>query len=205
MSTWQIGERLSLLVAVAMLASACGDARSVQGAALTNCSSCHDQPPPTGAHREHVLATPGLGAPVACDECHVVPTDIEAPGHLDGVVQVAFGSQAKQGGLTPSYDASTKTCSNVYCHGNFPFSKARPPPAAPTWTEGDSAVACGTCHDIPPPVPLHVRIGIVGCNGPDPSNPALSCHPSAYTVTSVDPKLHIDGRVCPPFCTPATP
>ncbi len=203
--------KLCLPVTVVLLASAlaCGEARTTSSQlGTTTCTSCHDQPPPTGAHLEHVLGA-GLGAPVGCTECHVVPSTIFAPGHIDdSVVTVTFGTLASKGGLTPSYNASSQTCSNVYCHGNFPFSKPTLPPPNPTWKGGSAVVACGTCHALPPPAPAHpdpVAFGVsLGCNGPS-NNPALACHPGSYTLTSVDPKLHIDGRICPPFCTPATP
>ncbi|MFL5264202.1 MAG: CxxxxCH/CxxCH domain c-type cytochrome, partial [Anaeromyxobacteraceae bacterium] len=98
------------------------------------------------------------------------------------------------------YDAATQTCSNVYCHGNFPSSKATLPPPSPTWNGGSDAATCGSCHDLPPPEPRHVNLGgVPGCNG-NPNFPTLACHPSKYTPTSVDPKLHIDGKICPPQC-----
>lgn len=158
-----------------------------------------------GAHQNHVVAGV-LGVAVACSECHVVPATLLASGHLDGQVTVSFGPLAKKDGAAPTYDAASQTCSNVYCHGTFLNSRATPPPK-PTWNAGAAAVACGSCHGAPPPPPGHpdpAALGVpVGCNGP--SNSALACHPSLYTPTSVDPKLHIDGRVCPPLCTPATP
>jgi predicted CxxxxCH...CXXCH cytochrome family protein len=157
-----------------------------------------------GAHQDHVVAGT-LGVAVACSECHLVPSTLLAPGHFDGQVTVTFGALASKGGLTPTYEPASQTCSNVYCHGNFPGSKVTLPPPVPTWRGGEAAVACGSCHDLPPPPPTHVIIGVPGCNGPDPSNPAVACHPSPYTPTPVDPTLHIDGRICPPSCTPAAP
>jgi predicted CxxxxCH...CXXCH cytochrome family protein len=159
-----------------------------------------------GAHQNHLVAGV-LGVAVACSECHLVPATLLAPSHLDGHVTVTFGPLATKNGTAASYDRSTQTCSNVYCHGDFLGSRATPPPN-PTWNGGQAAVACGSCHGLPPPAPGHpdpVSFGVPsGCNGPS-NNPALACHPSPYSPTSVDPKLHIDGRVCPPFCTPAAP
>jgi predicted CxxxxCH...CXXCH cytochrome family protein len=214
---------------------ACGDARPIvseNGVALgTSCAACHGDgspdvlpgdprsaPPrdvngraasdPTataiGAHQNHLLAGE-LGVAVACSECHVVPTTLLAPGHLDKAVTVTFGPLASKNGLSPTYDPATQTCSNVYCHGNFPFSKVTLPPTAPTWSGGGLAVACGTCHDLPPPPPAHVvvNVGAQGCG--TSTNPVIACHPAPYSPTTVDPRLHIDGKVCPPFCTPITP
>jgi predicted CxxxxCH...CXXCH cytochrome family protein len=164
-----------------------------------------------GAHQNHVVAGV-LGAAVACNECHVVPVTLLAPGHLDNQVTLAFGPLAGKGGLTPRYDASTQTCSNVYCHGNFPRSKATPPPD-PTWRGGAAAVACGTCHGTPPPAPAHPTVVDVVAQGCSTSTiPALACHPAPTATTrgfsydpatgtgTVDPRLHIDGKICPPQC-----
>jgi len=154
-----------------------------------------------GAHQNHLVAGV-LGVKVACSECHVVPTTLLAPGHLDNQVTVTFGPLASKGGLTPGYDAAAQTCSNVYCHGNFPFSKTVLPPPKPTWNGRSAAVACGSCHDLPPPFPAHVPVNVPvqGCG--TSTNPAIACHPPAYTPSTVDPTLHIDGKVCPPFCGP---
>ena len=151
-----------------------------------------------GAHQNHVVAGV-LGVKVACSECHVVPTTLLAPGHLDNQVTLTFGPLASKGGLTPTYDPATQTCSNVYCHGNFPSSKVTLPPTPPTW---NVAVACGTCHDLPPPFPAHVPVDVTAQGCGTTTNPAISCHPAPYSPTTVDPTLHIDGKVCPPFCGP---
>jgi predicted CxxxxCH...CXXCH cytochrome family protein len=199
-----------------------------------SCSGCHGdrsavaQPgdpksaPPTdaegraasaavGAHQRHVVGGV-LGATVACSECHVVPTSLFAAGHFDNQVTVTFGPLARSGGLAPRYDAATQTCSNVYCHGNFPKSKVTMPPPAPSWNGGAAAVACGSCHDLPPPEPTHqvVNVAAQGCS--TSTNPAITCHPApgagkpgysfdpATGLGTVDPKLHIDGKICPPQC-----
>jgi predicted CxxxxCH...CXXCH cytochrome family protein len=245
MATQPLIRSISTLGALALfgVTLACGDLREAtpQSQRATSCSECHGDrtvaalpgdpasAPPNdvegrsesdpsataiGAHQDHLVAGV-LGAAVACDECHVVPTSLISPGHLDNQVKVSFGALAAKNGLAPSYDPLTQTCSNVYCHGNFNLSKKPPSlPPAPTWRGGEAAVACGSCHDLPPPVPTHVDLqGISGCNG-NPRFPALACHPApgagkpGYSfdpttgIGTVDPKLHIDGRICPPSCTP---
>jgi len=156
-----------------------------------------------GAHARHLTAGV-LGVKVACDECHAVPGTMLAPGHLDGPVTVTFGAVATSGGLSPSYDPVTKTCSNVYCHGGTPFLKADVQPVAPRWGQGRDLVVCGSCHDLPPPPPLHVAIDKArqGCN--TSISAELTCHPAPYSPIAVDPRLHIDGRICPPSCDPVT-
>jgi predicted CxxxxCH...CXXCH cytochrome family protein len=211
---------IQTLLAVALLGSslACGDPRPVasqQG--LATCLRCHGQPPDTNAHLAHVSGG-GLGVAVACGECHVIPTTIGQPGHIENPAPVTFGPLASKNGLSPTFDPATQTCSNVYCHGNFNLSKAPPAtPPAPNWSAGSTAVACGSCHDLPPPAPTHVNLqGLPGCNG-NPNFPALACHPApgagkpGYSydpvtkIGTVDPALHIDGQICPPSCTPVTP
>ena len=154
-----------------------------------------------GAHARHLTAGI-LGVKVACDECHAVPATILAPGHLDNQVEITFGAIATKGGSSPTYDPATQTCSNVYCHG-LPGARVNPV-VWPSWNDGNESIVCGSCHDLPPPFPTHININkaVQGCNTPINSN--FQCHPAAYTPTSVDPKLHIDGRVCPPNCDPIT-
>jgi predicted CxxxxCH...CXXCH cytochrome family protein len=115
------------------------------------CSACHGDatspaPPrglagetsPTtlavGAHRSH-LAGASLGRPVACNECHGVPSTILAPGHLDSDLpaEVVMASG--------TWNRDSATCTNGACHGA----------ATPVWTRvGLGEAACGTCHGIPP-------------------------------------------------------
>src|SRR5512138_922289 len=50
--------------------------------------------PAVGAHQAHLVAG-HVAKPVACAECHVVPTALE---HSDGAAQVRFGPDATRGG-----------------------------------------------------------------------------------------------------------
>jgi len=154
-----------------------------------------------GAHARH-LTGGKIGQKVACDECHPVPSTILASPHLDGVVTIAFGPIASKFGASPTYDRATQTCTNVSCHG-IPGAKVNPV-VWPSWQNGNEAIVCGSCHDLPPPFPIHVQINkaVEGCN--TAINPNFQCHPAAYTPTSVDLTLHLDGQVCPPDCTPLT-
>lgn len=72
------------------------------------CTSCHGNPPGTGQHARHV------GAGVACASCHggvmTAPNAISGPAlHVNGVKDVRFG--------TGTWNASSRTCSSVGCHG----------------------------------------------------------------------------------------
>jgi predicted CxxxxCH...CXXCH cytochrome family protein len=142
------------------------------------CASCHGDParprnpaaPPVGtrgetsttqravgAHQAHLDGT-SLAAPVACTECHDVPTSLT---HPNGAVDLRFGALATRAGKVPASFNGT-TCSN-YCHGaNLGGGSV----AAPVWTGGSSQAVCGACHGLPPPSPHPaVSSDLSGCAG----------------------------------------
>jgi predicted CxxxxCH...CXXCH cytochrome family protein len=131
--------------------------------------------PGVGAHQIHLVATDKHRG-IECGECHVVPRTVEEPGHLDtpGRARFAPGPMATFGGRTPSYDAATHTCSNVYCHLD----------AKPTWT-APRADACGSCHGVPPAAP-HPQ-----------SKECYACHGETVDKSGnvIDLQKHIDGKV----------
>ncbi len=91
-----------------------------------------------GAHSRHLDPTLGdrVSNPLLCNDCHVVPTNVTDPGHIDTpqtTVRFPFGG---------SYDANNATCT-VWCHFD------RTP--GPTWTDNSGAArACDACHGFPP-------------------------------------------------------
>jgi predicted CxxxxCH...CXXCH cytochrome family protein len=146
-----------------------------------------------GAHAKHLTGTTWRGTPMACTECHAVPATGDV-AHANGNPAVAFGALARtawagQPAITPVWNGSgggsTLTCASTYCHGAFKNGAN----AAPTWA-APSAVACGSCH------------AVSAANGPGGTHPSIpagqncgSCHGGAYTNTSVDPALHLNGKV----------
>jgi predicted CxxxxCH...CXXCH cytochrome family protein len=138
------------------------------------CGACHgsgdDAWPKSGAHPAH--ASPALAKAVACETCHEVPR----PGdrHPEGKPRAAVRllGLATSGGHRATFDATTQTCAETYCHAGRGASIA-----APKWTDGASARACGACHSNPPPPP-HPQSAT--CEG---------CHPTTTTAT------HVDGLV----------
>lgn len=152
------------------------------------CTVCHGtESTPTSfddAHRGHLL-TQGRAKPVACDACHIVPTAVFGPPHLDGdnVAEVVFGPLATaNGALVSTYDAPT--CSNVACHGGDGANGGAL--VTPAWNVLDgSQVACGTCHGLPPPAPH------------PPRNDCVNCHSALYAAsgTFAGGSLHVDGEV----------
>ncbi|WP_242360177.1 CxxxxCH/CxxCH domain-containing protein [Anaeromyxobacter sp. SG17] len=158
-----------------------------------SCTSCHgsaqNAAPPVGTNGETLTTSLAVGAhqqhlaggaysnPIACSECHVVPT---AMSHADAAVQLAFGTLAKTGGAAPAWDPVTATCSSSYCHGQFVGGDLL---NAPSWTTvNGTQAACGTCHGAPPPAPHSAN---TACG---------SCH-DGYTQTSVNLATHVNGVV----------
>ena len=133
-----------------------------------------------GAHRSH-LATSSWRAPVTCDDCHVVPTRFDDPGHIDpSPAELTWSPIASARGGTPSWNGVT--CSND-CHGQTINGGTN---KTPEWTRVDGTqAACGTCHSLPPAAP-------------HPQNPNCStCHAAVINASGaiIDAALHINGIV----------
>jgi hypothetical protein len=173
---------------------------AVEAAQPAACTACHGDANPAppkdtwgntattirgvGAHQAHVVGR-GMARVVACNECHVVPATVVAPGHLDGVTQVRFSGVAFANGASPSY--VNGTCAGSACHdvSNYTGAPGGGQATTPSWTVVDgSQRACTSCHGFPPPLP-------------HPADTACgSCHQNATSSGGfVDPSLHINGRV----------
>ena len=192
-------ETLCLTVAVALL-GACDAARPVASGTQT-CEGCHFYPPTTGAHVVHVDGNAqGLNVKLACLQCHLNVQHVNDPGHIleaDGgavpsPAEVRFDDPSALAGLTepgatrlapPSYDPSSGTCSNIYCHG----AALKPAPAAvpEVWTS-TTPLACGTCHTVPP-ADHPTGVALTDC---------VLCHQSAIDATGKpNPAYHVNGTV----------
>lgn len=130
-----------------------------------------------GAHTAHLEGN-RLGIQVACDECHLVPTAVDAEGHIDTPwpAELVWGPLSKTDGTTVTWNEDL-SCSGSYCHGSTLSGGSN---TTPVWTDPDpSQTACGACHGNPPPAP-------------HPDNPNCgACHETARN--GLDPALHIDG------------
>ncbi|MFO0597500.1 MAG: hypothetical protein U0228_19495 [Myxococcaceae bacterium] len=139
-----------------------------------------------GAHQTHVVGR-GLARVVACSECHVVPAMTVSPGHLDGVVQVAFSGVAISNLAQPRWNAQTLTCASAACHdiANFTSAPGGGDATTPVWNQVDGGQAtCTSCHGMPPPLPHQQR------------SDCESCHLNATAGrTFVRPELHVNGHV----------
>ncbi|HUK65215.1 MAG TPA: CxxxxCH/CxxCH domain-containing protein [Anaeromyxobacteraceae bacterium] len=188
------------LAVTAVALSACGSARQAQAGTAT-CEGCHLYPPNVGAHVVHVDGnSQGLNRKFACLECHLNVQSVNEPGHItepDGSpvpspAQVRFDDSSALAGLTqpgatrlapPSYDPTTGTCSNIYCHG----AALKPAPAAApyAWTS-TTPIQCGTCHGLPPSDhPTGVQL-----------TDCVLCHQPAVDATGTpNPSYHVNGTV----------
>jgi len=131
-----------------------------------------------GAHQSHMIAAPTWHRKVECADCHIVPTEVGSPGHIDGdnKAEVIFGGPAG----TSTWTGTTCT---THCHGQTAWGGTTP---LPTWTQVDGTQStCGSCHGAPPPPPH-----------PTETNCA-SCHPTMEenSLTFRDPASHINGVV----------
>jgi predicted CxxxxCH...CXXCH cytochrome family protein len=181
----------------------------------SDCSSCHAAEPTSNAHTTHIdNATYNF----ACNICHISTTTDGATIatyalHVNQAGTVVFdtddlridGSEVYVGGVT-------KTCSGLYCHGNFALAPVTyrgggdvlNVPAWETSSDGD----CGTCHGFVDGVDnvdkAYPRTGVyapahkahVGSN----AQPGCSaCHESGsltdHLGTYGDFGMHADGNL----------
>ena len=195
---------LATVALAAISAAACNQTPLATGLPTTtqvNCSVCHgsaDNPAPpngvngesatsdlvVGVHQQHLRAG-NVRNPIACGECHLIPTSVDAPGHLDAApAEVTFGALARHDNLAPSWNRELAMCRNVYCHGG---SLGGGQNREPVWTQvGAAQRSCGSCHGFPPPPP-HPQLA--NCS---------YCHPgTARDDGTIDLAggLHIDGKV----------
>jgi predicted CxxxxCH...CXXCH cytochrome family protein len=153
------------------------------------CGACHgtgDSPWPTaGAHVAH--QNPTLTVPLDCANCHVVPSTILDPVHLDGTVHVTFSELATARGALPIWDGAS--CTNVSCHG----ANLADPAAVPAWNDTSGAQSkCGACHGIPPSQHTpSLDCDRADCHG---TEVALAVD-GTPAITSIGKALHIDGIV----------
>jgi predicted CxxxxCH...CXXCH cytochrome family protein len=140
---------------------------------VERCSTCHgaaDEPrPATGAHAAHTT----------CATCHRLPAALEAPGHLNGQVDVLFSGLALAGGATPDWDADARRCVGTYCHGQ----------ANPWWDDREPP-GCAGCHGAPPV--SHVRFARVA----DAPDECAACHGSPPEGSHVDGVLGLAEIAC---------
>jgi predicted CxxxxCH...CXXCH cytochrome family protein len=161
-----------------------------------SCTECHGSPeataaPPValggvtdptttgvGAHARHT--SPKWTLPIACTECHLVPDELNSPGHIDTPVPAEVGwseSALANLGETEPWDPVGHTCV-VYCHGST-FAQ---PKVSPAWMA--PGINCAGCHGFPPETRPHDNVQDTTCTG-------AGCHPHQGD----DLELHLDGNL----------
>jgi predicted CxxxxCH...CXXCH cytochrome family protein len=143
-----------------------------------------------GAHDGHVNPTAAafLMAPIACAECHVVPTD-SAHAKNPPAQKVVFGAFSATGGATPTWTPGTAGCAASYCHGNFTFNGVSGANATPIWTDA-TPITCTSCHGMPPS-------GHFTLTAPVTASSCAPCHPAAVNVDgtiNAIAKGHLNGQ-----------
>jgi CxxxxCH...CXXCH motif protein len=158
-----------------------------------------------GAHQSHLMDTTWTTAyQKDCILCHIEPTSLSSPGHIDDYpyqAEINFSSFASNSGISnPLWNHDSETCNNVYCHGGFAFdslSSGNNSWAYTTstidgnnpqmnWTSvGTGQTVCGSCHGLPP-------IGHIPAAEPT----CVFCHPRVVdgNLNIIDKSLHINGR-----------
>jgi len=160
------------------------------------CDGCHgragDPAPPVdlsgnefttalgvGAHQAHLEGPSRLRGPIPCITCHLVPTAISTPGHIDSV-------QPAEVHANVGWNRTTATC-GVWCHGTV----------SPVWTSGGGA-ACGTCHGVPPATPVHAgATSLSSCATAGCHSSSIDSFGNFLFTTGPDGPVseHIDGDV----------
>ncbi len=163
------------------------------------CSACHGRDetgaPPlsldggqtsehvgVGAHTAHLRGS-STARPAGCAECHRVPAQVAAAGHVNGLVEVLFAGAA----LGPvdsgaAWSRASETCT-AWCH-----SVGVAAASSPAWTSQAGALGCSGCHAMPPPAP---HPGWTRCS---------ACHPNAVELADggqgiFDAGVHVNGVV----------
>lgn len=179
----------------------------------TDCKFCHGSdatgaPPqgvlgatlPTdrtvGAHGKHLAATATHG-PWTCTMCHLQPTSATTPGHIDGTGSVVQ-AELRYSTLNPSgtYNTTTTTCGNLYCHGT-----GRANGTAPAWTS-TTDLTCLGCHGGDP-----LRTGMSSEHRRDDhEEPCVACHKNVVNATPaiINTALHVNGARNVQFTNPGS-
>jgi predicted CxxxxCH...CXXCH cytochrome family protein len=152
-----------------------------------------------GAHLGHVnpSAASFLMAPIACAECHVVPTD-SAHARNPPAQVVVFGAFTRTGGAAPGWTPVSAGCSATYCHGSFAFGVVSGANATPVWTS-TAAMTCTSCHGMPP-------AGHFALPAPVTASTCAKCHPDTVNTDgtiNATAKGHLNGMAdtTPLSCT----
>jgi predicted CxxxxCH...CXXCH cytochrome family protein len=152
--------------------------------------------PGVGAHAAHLTGTRWRATPMACADCHTVPAlnDVthatgagsggaRATTVFTGGLGTATGA-TYTGSNTAGGGTTAGSCASTYCHGNFTTGASSGLNRTVPWTATPAQAACGTCHANPPAGATHLGV----------TTTCTPCHDAAYTPTTVNPTLHLNGH-----------
>ncbi len=161
------------------------------------CYTCHGDRatqkiyPQTPGHITHLEGGQFTATKVTCSGCHTMPTKVIDPAHFNPSNPVKITDPLallKPRGFVgdPAYNTATKTCENVYCHGNIPNGNN----FKPVW-DGQNQAACGTCHgNLTNPRPGGTHPAVDACSG---------CHAGVVDANrqfdAAGKALHINGKL----------
>ncbi|GAM07815.1 geobacter CxxxxCH...CXXCH motif protein [Geobacter sp. OR-1] len=152
-----------------------------------------------GAHSAHLRATHAISGNIACSECHAVPGTLNSGNHMNGTVEITFGTLAK------SQSTNATSCNTSWCHGGNTTSlpENNPVRTAPSWatpfptgsslgTGGAAGTSgtgyCAQCHGYPPLTALHAGKTAGQCT---------ICHPhlNSDAQTFNNAAKHVNGTI----------
>ena len=143
-----------------------------------------------GFHTTHVTGVASQYNAMTCDACHGAVT-FATTTHMNSATTFTWNALAATGGLTPTYNAATGQCSNVYCHG-VSLTAATTANRTPAWNvallTGVATNDCGKCHGYPPATATHTGVTATAC---------ITCHThvNATGTGFTNVTLHINGVV----------
>ena len=106
----------------------------------SGCNSCHDTPPMSGEHLEH------LHEGISCSKCHA--------GYTKTTENPTLHRNARQDVTLSGWNASRRTCSNLSCHGSEYWGRT-----------GEAArQSCNQCHGVPPRSGEHFEHSEYACS-----------------------------------------
>ncbi len=148
-----------------------------------------------GAHDTHLRALNSISSPIACNECHTVPTAVSDAGHNDSALpaEKTWGTLATTNSASPAW--SSPNCTTTYCHFGASINGYSPATAnaSVSWTNtaylAGTTADCQKCH-LSPPSTTGTHNGVSfpgGCN---------TCHSHVSVAGAItDVTLHINGIV----------
>ncbi|MBD3320127.1 MAG: hypothetical protein GF350_03440 [Chitinivibrionales bacterium] len=173
---------------VLLLAAGCSElGQEPEGVALGQCSICHAVPPSTAQHVVHVL-DPDLH--FDCEACHegysADPLQVVENSHNNGDTNVIF-SDYRDPEQMGTYDAATKTCSNLYCHGYFERGNA-------VSIQIGERAGCGSCHGNQEEHDPTTRNRYHEIHVTQQGYKCSACHPG-YGTRGVNDSLHVNMTI----------